>query len=316
MPLNDDIRKKIDALFAKTVANGATPAEAIVAAEKAWELQRKYNVDLNAPSTTVNAIFEEYKTVTGWYCRFAMSIEFAIAEFCEARALNFYDGKGEAPASVEIGIVGYRSDIDFAFDLLDRLYAQMVSAGLNFFARTLPSDTADIQSLVLWCHQRRSRFTPWEREFLDDMIGCMRFSPKQEAKIRQIAEAITKHKRDDAAAIDFMLGWVEEARNMLRAAINSRSLSVQQAETLERKRQAIHDHLENLYPGISERKKSIRHKVNNKAMFKIGVEEGSKAGFGKPISRGDKDAPRLLSFSPSHADGPFGLPPLPRHRMR
>lgn len=296
-----DIRKIIDALFAKSVENGATPGEAIAAAEKAMELVRKHNVDLStsrASDVPINAILTEYREMPGWKGLLAIMLFCGVARFCEARACYRDPSKIKKPSVIlppAVWITGYRSDIEFAFDLFDRLYLQMTQAGIAFFAKTLPDDD-NIPALVLFCHQRRSRLTGWEQKFLDDVLHRDRyeFTWKQEDKVRSIADKVKRFKRDEAAAKTFLEGWGHAAGEGLWEAISRRQglMTPQQAESAKQKKEAINVAFEKYHGEIKKHKTA--KEIENVAMFMAGREEGAKAGFGKPI--GGQSAPLMIGY--------------------
>jgi hypothetical protein len=293
-----DIRRVLDALLAKTVTNGATPAEAVAAAEKAWALKAKYEAELkSAIAADAGGTPHTKKVLSRWRFLFARKVVSGIADFCEAAvAFAHIDSEDDVPPNAYVDFVGFRSDIDFAFDLLERLHIQMEASGISFFARTPSSDEDDVPFLVIWCHQRRSKLNDWERVFLDDMVERGDFSPKQAAKIRSIAQKVRRHKRDDEAAKDFIAGWSKQVAQRLSEAARERGrhMDVQQAEAAARKRAAVSARFKELYPQLVEMAAS--RQVENSVMFDAGVEEGRKAGFGKPTGR--SAAMRLLGPSP------------------
>lgn len=113
------IAARIRALFSKTIANGATEAEAASACAKAKELLDRYQLDLSAleleqEGTEQRTTGEELRKRGSYTIR--DRICWSIAEFCEVK--SWLTGKKNTPV-----FFGLASDVDFAEWLLDTLEA-------------------------------------------------------------------------------------------------------------------------------------------------------------------------------------------------
>lgn len=102
---------RIAALQAKTVANGATEAEALAAAEKARELLDKYQMSQGEATTLAQGWHEAFAPATPN----SQALSRAVGQFCDCKIWRQADGPSRQQ---RMHILGLRSDAEFAQWLL------------------------------------------------------------------------------------------------------------------------------------------------------------------------------------------------------
>jgi Protein of unknown function (DUF2786) len=112
----DKLLARIRALLAKTEEAGCTEGEAMAAAEKAYELIERYQIDLGAEEIKREGFVRKRIKMEPARFRFARRILLAIDTFCEV-CTWYTTFVGQA----EITILGLRSDAELASYLIDSL---------------------------------------------------------------------------------------------------------------------------------------------------------------------------------------------------
>jgi hypothetical protein len=109
---NDSIKKKIRALLSKTVENGVTEGEAMLAAAKAAELMEKYDIETADLAEPVEGIGEAMLDIDPAMSDALWRIGIAIGELCMCRFLVYQVNRSK------VVFVGYDSDREIAAYLM------------------------------------------------------------------------------------------------------------------------------------------------------------------------------------------------------
>jgi hypothetical protein len=110
---NDTIKKKIRGLLSKTVENGVTEGEAMLAAAKAAELMEKYDIETADLGEPVEGIGEARLDIEPAMSDALWRIGIAIAELCICKCLVYRIDRSK------IVFVGYDSDREIAAYLME-----------------------------------------------------------------------------------------------------------------------------------------------------------------------------------------------------
>jgi hypothetical protein len=109
---NDSIKKKIRALLSKTVENGVTEGEAMLAAAKAAELMEKYDIETADLEEAVESIGEARLDIDPAMSDALWRIGIAIGELCMCKFLVYQLNR------TKVVFVGYDSDREIAAYLM------------------------------------------------------------------------------------------------------------------------------------------------------------------------------------------------------
>ncbi|MNU52828.1 hypothetical protein D3C71_418480 [compost metagenome] len=109
---NDSIKKKIRALLSKTVDNGVTEGEAMLAAAKAAELMEKYDIETADLEEPVESIGEATLDIDPAVSDALWRIGTAIGELCMCKFLVYQINRSK------VVFVGYDSDREIAAYLM------------------------------------------------------------------------------------------------------------------------------------------------------------------------------------------------------
>lgn len=110
---NDSIKKKIRALLSKTVENGVTEGEAMLAAAKAAELMEKYDIETADLEEPVEGIGEARLDIDPAMSDALWRIGIAIGELCMCTFLVYQLNR------TKVVFVGYDSDREIAAYLME-----------------------------------------------------------------------------------------------------------------------------------------------------------------------------------------------------
>lgn len=110
---NDSIKKKIRALLSKTVENGVTEGEAMLAAAKAAELMEKYDIETGDLEEPVEGIGEARLDIDPAMSDALWRIGIAIGELCMCKFLVYQINRSK------VVFVGYDSDREIAAYLME-----------------------------------------------------------------------------------------------------------------------------------------------------------------------------------------------------